>query len=73
LEVYLGLLIDQYLQCRNSIDVMKETIVPTLSSIANAPKTSPLADIDVDNVLMFFSENMNISLEPVCKMFTKNT
>lgn len=46
---------------KSSGEIMKEAIVPTLTSVAQAPRTSPLADIDIDNLLMFLSEMMNVT------------
>ena len=40
---------------QESVDVLEKAIVPTLMSIAYAPKTSPLADIKMDGILKFLS------------------
>ncbi|KAG5878423.1 hypothetical protein JTB14_002506 [Gonioctena quinquepunctata] len=40
-------------------DVMAEAVIPILMSIASAPVTSPLADVDVDNLLHFLSTLTN--------------
>ncbi|XP_063923186.1 condensin complex subunit 3-like isoform X2 [Zophobas morio] len=63
LQIYLGYFIEQYTRFKTCGEVMKEAIVPTLTSLLRAPRTSPLADVDIDNVLNFFSEMMNIHLQ----------
>lgn len=36
-------------------DVIAKAVIPIINAVASAPKTSPLADIDVDNLLKFLS------------------
>lgn len=36
-------------------EVLSKAVIPVINSIACAPKTSPLADVDVDNLLKFLA------------------
>ncbi|XP_019880446.2 condensin complex subunit 3 isoform X2 [Aethina tumida] len=52
----LGLVIQTYAKTINGAkEVIEQAVIPILTIIANAPKTSPLADIDVDNILKFLA------------------
>ncbi|XP_044254397.1 condensin complex subunit 3-like isoform X2 [Tribolium madens] len=69
LQVALGLVINQVFQCREFGEIIKESILPTLTTLIRAPRTSPLVDVDTDNVLKFFSEMVNITVSNnSCKM-----
>lgn len=37
-------------------EVVEESFLPTLSTLMNAPSTSPLAEVDVNNVVELFVE-----------------
>ncbi|CAG9817626.1 unnamed protein product [Phaedon cochleariae] len=56
LQQLLGMLIVNYTNCvKGAREVIVKAVVPILNSIANAPNTSPLADVDVDNLLRFLA------------------
>lgn len=36
-------------------EVLSKTVIPVINGIVSAPKTSPLADVDIDNLLKFLA------------------
>ncbi|KAF5293753.1 hypothetical protein FQA39_LY03238 [Lamprigera yunnana] len=40
---------------KNSEDVLEKAVIPVLTSLGNAPSTSPLIDVNVDSVILFLS------------------
>lgn len=42
-------------KCKNSENPLQEAIIPTLESIANAPKKSPLSEVNQDKVVQTFN------------------
>ncbi|KAJ8943244.1 hypothetical protein NQ318_009935, partial [Aromia moschata] len=52
----LGFLISNYTyMIKGAKQVIEKAVIPTLTSIANAPRTSPLADVNIDNILRFLA------------------
>uniref|UniRef100_A0A6P7FVC2 Uncharacterized protein LOC114334577 n=1 Tax=Diabrotica virgifera virgifera TaxID=50390 RepID=A0A6P7FVC2_DIAVI len=52
----IGVVISNYVKnIEGAKEVIANAIIPTLQSIVSAPTTSPLAAVDVDNLLMFLS------------------
>lgn len=51
--------IEDFLCSKDCGEVFKAAIHPTLSIIINAPKTSPLSEISLDNVVVFFATIFN--------------
>lgn len=52
---------DEWLKClsicpRVHQEVVEESFLPTLRTLMNAPATSPLAEVDVNNVVELFVE-----------------
>lgn len=43
-------------RCRGHQEVVEESFLPTLRTLLNAPVTSPLAQVDVNNVVELFVE-----------------
>lgn len=73
LQQLLGVALCQYAkEVNGSEDFIEKAVVPTLISIAKAPKNSPLVDIDVDSLIRFLATitNMkvkqNVSFSYVC-------
>ncbi|KAJ8975351.1 hypothetical protein NQ317_000279 [Molorchus minor] len=58
----LGTLIVNYTKLvKGAREVIETAVIPTLTTIAHAPRASPLADIDIDNVLRFLAAITNSS------------
>ncbi|XP_023312044.1 condensin complex subunit 3 isoform X1 [Anoplophora glabripennis] len=56
----LGFLISNFTKLiKGAREVIEKAVVPIISSIANAPRTSPLADVEIDNVIQFLSALTN--------------
>ncbi|XP_056629593.1 condensin complex subunit 3-like isoform X2 [Diorhabda sublineata] len=52
----IGVVITNYAKSTEGAkDVIAKAVIPTLQSISNAPRTSPLAVVDADNLLLFIS------------------
>ncbi|EFA02258.2 Condensin complex subunit 3-like Protein [Tribolium castaneum] len=69
LQIALSWIINELNGNKQFDEIVKESIVPTLTTIIKAPRTSPLVDIDTDNVIKFFAEIMNTT---VSKSIRKN-
>lgn len=46
-------------------EILSKSVIPIISGIASAPKTSPLADVDIDNLLKFLSVLTNTGKDMV--------
>ncbi|XP_018322189.1 condensin complex subunit 3 [Agrilus planipennis] len=61
LQQLIGFSLIRYAQkVRGSEEIFEGAVIPILSSIANAPCTSPLVDIDIDNTLRYLSALIGI-------------
>lgn len=46
-----------------SEDILEKAVIPTLVSVAKAPKNSPLTDIDVDDLMRFLKAVTSIKVK----------
>ncbi|CAH1100124.1 unnamed protein product [Psylliodes chrysocephalus] len=60
LQQIIGMVIDSYAKKSDDAkEVIAKAVKPILNSIASAPRTSPLADVDVDNLILFLATITN--------------
>lgn len=55
-----------FAQLEGTEEIIEKAVIPVLTQLGNAPPTSPLVDIDVDNALRFLSAISSIQRQPVC-------
>lgn len=64
LQQLLGVALVQYAQeVDGSEDVIEKAVIPTLISVAKAPKNSPLVDVDVDSLIRFLKTITSIKVK----------
>lgn len=64
MQQFLGISLVRYAQeVDGSEDVIEKAVIPTLISVAKAPKNSPLVDVDVDSLIRFLNTVTSIKMK----------
>lgn len=56
-------------EVENSRELLESTVIPILTGIIEAPRTSPLAEIDIEDTLRFLSAITSVVRESVKYIF----